>query len=230
MGKIRDVVETSLAITWDHPPCSDIELPKVGEEWARYEERCFDLAKRTMATTHSEEEIADAYVKCLTFHDSSSSFTVKVARDSLHAWRLHHYMSFAMGDEPMGPKDLIARMGTQFTWEELLVAPGAHSVEEGFRASYRRSFQHSRLIINGFGYAAGREFFASDRGHIGWAPPGAKAGDEIYMFHGCKLPFVIRRAVRPGGYYRLIGACYVQGFVDGEGLELPVETTTIKLI
>lgn len=229
MGKIQDVVETSLAITWDHPPSSDVRLPKFAEEWARYEERCFDLAKRTMTTTHSEEELADVYAKCLTFHDSSSSLTVKAARDSLHAWRKYHYMGFAYGDEPLGPKDLIARMGPQFNWQELLVAPGTHGVDEAFRANHRRSFNDSLLITNGLGKAAGRNFFASDQGHIGWAPPGAKAGDEIYAFHGCKLPFVIRRAAQPG-HYRLIGACYVQGFVDGEGLELPVETTTIKLI
>lgn len=139
-------------------------------------------------------------------------------------------MSFAIDDEPMGPKDLTTRMGSQFTWKELLGTPGASGFEEAFLANHRQSLKHSRLIIDSFGHAAGREFFASDRAHIGWAPPGAKPADEIYMFHGCKFLFVIRRAARPGGYYHLIGAYYVQGFVDGEGLELPVETTTIKLI
>lgn len=100
---------------------------------------------------------------------------------------------------------------------------------EGVGAIYSRAFHDATLIRKHFANAGGREFFASDRGNIGWAPPGAKVGDEICVFHGCKLPFIIRRAAQPD-HYRFIGACYIQGFVDGEGLELPVETTTIKLV
>jgi hypothetical protein len=224
MGRIRSIVETSLPITWDGPSCTDIKIPKITEEFVKYEERCFDLAKRTVTTTRSEEVI-DVYVKCLTFHDSSSSFAVKAARDSLQAWRRLHFQDLALGEETFSP-ELIARMAKQFTFDELT---GGRSSPESASTVYSQSFYDAALIDRALGFANGREFFASDRGNIGWAPPGAKVGDEICVFHGCKLPFVIRRAAHPD-HYRLIGACYIQGFVDGEALELPVETTTIKLV
>ena len=65
-------------------------------------------------------------------------------------------------------------------------------------AIYIRAFNDASLVRNHFRKAGGREFFASDQGSIGWAPPGAKAGDEICVFHGCKLPFVIRGAAQLG--------------------------------
>jgi hypothetical protein len=166
MGKIQSIVETSLAVTWDHPPCTDIEIPRVTEEWARYGDRCFDLAKMTVTSTHSEE-VANVYAKCLTFHDSSSPFTVKAARDSLHAWRKEHYLGFGFGDEPMSPKDLITRMATHFTFEELMPLPGASSFAEGVTAVALRAFNDASLIRDHFAKADGREFFASDRGNIG---------------------------------------------------------------
>ena len=230
MANIQDFVDKTLAVTWDEPPCSDVDIPNVGEEWARFEEKCFNLTKRTMTrAARSEEEIADAYAKCLTFHDPKSAFTVKAARESLHAWRLQHYMGLAKEDG-LTPKDLIARMGPQFDWKELIVAPSTQGLEEAYHTNYCRAVKRSHLIMDGFGRALGREFFASDCGHIGWAPPGARLGDQIYVFHGCKIPYVLRRASRPGHFYQLIGACYLQGFMDGEGLELQGETTAIKLI
>lgn len=58
----------------------------------------------------------------------------------------------------------------------------------------------------------GRRFCISQEGYVAWIPPQAQPGDEICVFEGSHIPFVIRRV--DGGRdsrnnYRLIGDCYV---------------------
>jgi hypothetical protein len=58
-----------------------------------------------------------------------------------------------------------------------------------------------------------RSFFVSRLGRIGWVPFRTRAGDQICVFQGMRIPLV----VRPHGYrWEIIGACYVHGLMDGE--------------
>ncbi|ERF68901.1 hypothetical protein EPUS_04553 [Endocarpon pusillum Z07020] len=80
----------------------------------------------------------------------------------------------------------------------------------------------------------GRRFFASKGGKIGWSPQSARPGDEICVFFGCTMPFVVRRVedrTKQDNRYRLVGACYMDGFMDGEVfLDEALERTIIELI
>jgi hypothetical protein len=49
---------------------------------------------------------------------------------------------------------------------------------------------------------------------IGWAPREAEEGDCIFVFLGATVPFVLRPVGL--GRYKLVGACYVHGIMDGE--------------
>ena len=67
-------------------------------------------------------------------------------------------------------------------------------------------------------YSEDRNFFASESGYIGWIPYSAAEADLICSFYGHPYPFIIRPA---GEYYKLIGACYMEGLMHGESSELP---------
>lgn len=51
-------------------------------------------------------------------------------------------------------------------------------------------------------------------------PDDAKKGDEIAIFFGHPLPYVVRRAGGPDAIgneqFRLVGHCYAHGIMDGE--------------
>ena len=67
--------------------------------------------------------------------------------------------------------------------------------------------------------ATGRRSFASRRGYIGWIPRDAQKGDLICRFDGTRYPFAIRPVSE--NRYRLIGALYMSGIMDGELHHIP---------
>lgn len=67
-------------------------------------------------------------------------------------------------------------------------------------------------------YALGRKFFITNRGYIGLAPKTAKAGDQVAVFFGSNVPFVIRKYQDMPGQqnWQLVGETYVHGAMNGE--------------
>ncbi|KAJ4861390.1 heterokaryon incompatibility protein (HET) domain-containing protein [Trichoderma breve] len=59
----------------------------------------------------------------------------------------------------------------------------------------------------------GRNMGITDKGYLATVPITTKVGDEIVIFEGAKLPFVVRTE---GGKSKLGGPCYVRGMMDGE--------------
>lgn len=51
-------------------------------------------------------------------------------------------------------------------------------------------------------------------GRIGWAPKEAEEGNAIFIVSGATVPVVLRPAEH--GRYKLVGACYLHGIMDGE--------------
>ena len=73
----------------------------------------------------------------------------------------------------------------------------------------------------------GRKFIVSENNRIGWTVVGARQGDLICTFYGCRIPFVIRPK---GSGYELIGDCFLYGLMDGETSELDFESQVITLL
>lgn len=78
-------------------------------------------------------------------------------------------------------------------------------------------------LVNAFPKAAtlfswDRIYFDSHLSYVGWVPKHAHEGDQICAFAGSRYPFVIRPC---DGGFRLIGACYMHGIMEGEAYELP---------
>jgi len=63
---------------------------------------------------------------------------------------------------------------------------------------------------------------------FGLGPAGTVKGDEVFLLTGGKTPFVLRRRddaddAIPGPKYEIIGDCYLQGWMDGEGEDLALD-------
>jgi hypothetical protein len=63
----------------------------------------------------------------------------------------------------------------------------------------------------------GQRIIMSSTGYIRLSPESAQPGDILAILHGCKFPVVLRRH---GNCYRVIGECYLHGFMDGEVLDM----------
>jgi hypothetical protein len=84
------------------------------------------------------------------------------------------------------------------------------------RQSYRQTFI-SRFHDTVF--KMGKRLLVSERGLFGMTPPRARSGDAICILFGCSVPVVLRE-YEGRNTYRLIGECYVDGFMNGETLSL----------
>jgi hypothetical protein len=73
-----------------------------------------------------------------------------------------------------------------------------------------------------------RRFFETERGLFGWAMDGVQEGDELCVFYGGKYPFVISSV--EDGKYRIVGDCYIHGFMDGEALSEDFEEKELLII
>lgn len=63
-------------------------------------------------------------------------------------------------------------------------------------------------------WTQGRQFAVTEQGLMGWVPLAARVGDNVGLFAGCRVPFVMR-AFREG--YKIVGDTYMHGMMDGEG-------------
>lgn len=68
----------------------------------------------------------------------------------------------------------------------------------------------------------GRDFFLAEDGSFGLCPSGTQPGDEIWVFVGGNVPFILRPCEDGGGtYHSFIGDCYMDGIMDGEVKDNP---------
>jgi hypothetical protein len=65
-------------------------------------------------------------------------------------------------------------------------------------------------------YCHGRCFFITEKGYIGIGPAEMAPGHEVTVLMGGQVPFVLSKS--GGDRYKLIGECYVHGFMKEEAL------------
>jgi hypothetical protein len=65
----------------------------------------------------------------------------------------------------------------------------------------------------------------TQNGLIGTIPRTSAKGDKIAVLFGCDYPIVLRPAVSPAGFYKVVGICFVEGLMRGEVVE-GIETGT----
>lgn len=63
----------------------------------------------------------------------------------------------------------------------------------------------------------GRTLGMTGKSYLTMLPVGVKEGDELVILSGGRVPFVVRAE---GGNYKLVGAAFVHGMMDGEAFEM----------
>ena len=80
----------------------------------------------------------------------------------------------------------------------------------------------SQPFVGAFEPAArGRRFCVTQDGYMGLVPTRAAKGDNICVFLGGAVPFLIRKI--DNGHYPLVGECYVHGLMDGKALDMVLD-------
>jgi len=78
-----------------------------------------------------------------------------------------------------------------------------------------------------------RCFYMTDKGNMGLAYPGVRAGDEVCALMGMRVPVVLRKAEvehDDGSVYQFLGDCFLLDHMDGEIMQNEEETKSIVLI
>jgi hypothetical protein len=82
--------------------------------------------------------------------------------------------------------------------------------------------------------ALGRWFCITEGGYAGWMAPRAEVKDEVCVFEGWDVPFVVRRPGVGEGQEKkhvLVGDCYLHGHMSPEKLALQdIDVTQIQLM
>ncbi|KAK7740500.1 hypothetical protein SLS53_005343 [Cytospora paraplurivora] len=77
-----------------------------------------------------------------------------------------------------------------------------------------------------------RRLMVTDEGHVGMAPVRAQKGDMVCVLFECSVPVALREREgcgADGPVYELIGECYLDGFMEGEALDLDKQTRDFRI-
>lgn len=95
-----------------------------------------------------------------------------------------------------------------------IIEPSRH---EGYREGLL--VEDKWLIASQLSRARHRSFCRTTLDHFAWVPHSAESGDQIFIIRGSCIPYVLRP--QPDGQFMLVGECWIQGYMEGEALELP---------
>jgi hypothetical protein len=83
------------------------------------------------------------------------------------------------------------------------------------------------------GMMENQTFFVTKRGYIGIGPPDTCASDQIWVFKGGNVPFVMRDAGSEGRknhQLTLVGDAYVHGIMDGEAVDSQLQMQSVWIM
>ncbi|KAJ6784062.1 hypothetical protein PWT90_00349 [Aphanocladium album] len=96
-------------------------------------------------------------------------------------------------------------------------ATGASETSREGRAFEKKMMKAYEEVIGAHQkFCFNRRFIRTADGNFGWVVNGTKVGDVIALFYGASYPFVLRE--QASGRYQIIGDCYLDQFMDGEGM------------
>lgn len=120
-----------------------------------------------------------------------------------------------------------------FTPDELCARDEQYVDAPGQIARTSKSF-FTRL--RGTMMGGNKRLAVTELGHIALAPRMAQKGDMVCVLFGCSVPVVLRKIKQFGGpvddapLFRLVGECYLDGYMDGEALQLGQRTQEFMMI
>jgi hypothetical protein len=128
-------------------------------------------------------------------------------------WRSIH------GDRTVEGRPAPAILGDYYQAVQTLLLNNPPVQSDNYGATTDLTIKASRFISWSASTVRGRRFAVSKYGYMGWVPPLTEVGDLICIFAGVNTPFVVRPHKRGEGFkmaYVLVGACYLNGMMDGE--------------
>jgi len=125
-------------------------------------------------------------------------------------------IAFAESKREDWPSDLAAKMASVGSIQELMnFLRKPQDAREVVWKYWQTAAAFARRLSNG-------TFCVTKRGYVAIVPGDARVGDEVCIFSGGAVPFVLRRDGDGGGKgevaCRLVGEGYVHGFMYGEAL------------
>ncbi|XPT04626.1 hypothetical protein M3J09_013702 [Ascochyta lentis] len=156
-----------------------------------------------------------------------------LGQDSVHGSLQQHFWRTIMAD-------VYPRNVSNNSWDRIST-PAYVSIEELFLETINHLRQGLEPPVTTpvqalFSATYGRAFFRTELGHFGLCFPDACPGDEVWVLAGGRVPFVLRalnEATVPAAQtdtgsksFKLIGECYLHGFMDGEALSTHDYTMT----
>ena len=83
-----------------------------------------------------------------------------------------------------------------------------------------------------YNLCTGRMFGVTEKGYYGLFLSASKPGDLVCLFDGVRVPLCVREIDEDGeqARYKLVGACYVHGVMDGETLSLSRDSERFILV
>lgn len=150
--------------------------------------------------------------------------------NSYGAWLQTMSMGSIFFEKNPPPKSL-AEVDAAEKYVERRWQPAGLSEEDVSKLSPRQYLNQTDVASRTFGAVVDRlwphrKYFSSRAGYLGWVPYCAEVGDQICLFHGCRIPYVVQAI---GDKYRLVGACYVYGLMNGEIIVASAEEEVITL-
>ncbi|KAF5619108.1 heterokaryon incompatibility protein [Fusarium tjaetaba] len=162
---------------------------------------------RSRQLTPDEAERAAAHVAIAAAYDKTE--VQKEFHNCIQAWReLMDYLKLSTSptsDSVMEPQidgHLAKELTADHSWD---------SWQSSHWYTTRLRFLHSRVPI------------LLESGHVGLASSNTKKGDQICVFVGGKVPYIIRPVEKVLGEFQLVGEVYIYGMMSGE----PVNESTI---
>lgn len=141
--------------------------------------------------------------------------------------------AYQIAANPLRPEDFQAPKRTPGSlgfWESVCKqaekSPEAGKLQIGVKSRYTAQDLQSHTLSYEFEFntaagqpmlRSGRAFFVSTTGFMGLVPKDAVPGDEVFIFLGADVPFVVRKL--QNGFFKFLGECYVYGLMHGEAME-----------
>ncbi|KAK7949041.1 uncharacterized protein PG986_009927 [Apiospora aurea] len=174
------------------------------------------------------ETLLSALNKGRDTRDDPLRITSSVHCIAAHAFRFMLRIGEPKGDDAEAAIPRLRALGYESPEEataaldDAFVGPGAPDIstlgstlpEEEYEESFNATNAMFQVVFNWVNWP----LFRTEKGNMGLAPPAVAEGDMVCLLEGFSIPCLLRRYDQ--GHYVLVGSCYVNGYSNGEPVEL----------
>ncbi|KAI0159884.1 heterokaryon incompatibility protein-domain-containing protein [Hypoxylon sp. FL1284] len=158
---------------------------------------------------------------------------------------LSEFQDIAMKDSngvtDHGTKDFLAwyKLNKPFLICGLTLEDACNYAQPGDEAAIRQEREHepegNNSFVERFSHSTStsdlsRRLFTTEQGYVGTAPQRARKGDKVCVLFGCSVAVILRCDPAVADSYEFVGEAYLEGFMNGEALNMGKSESTFVLI